>query len=68
MANLMFLQGVAHVVDMVGTAVERERFDICVNLLDNLNRSNAPADHKRGVQYACQVLLNPPMQNGASSV
>lgn len=57
MANLMFLQGVAHVVDMVGMAVGRERRDICVNLLDNLPKSNAPPDHKAGVKYASNALL-----------
>lgn len=55
--DITYLQGIAHVVDMVGHAKGDERRDICQTMLDNLGKSQAPQAHKDGVQYACNLLL-----------
>lgn len=55
--DITYLQGIAHVVDMVGHAQGEERRYICQTMLDNLGKSGAPQAHKDGVRYACCVLL-----------
>lgn len=58
MTNIVFRQGVSHVLKMVGSAIGDERRDICSNLLEATARSGHPADHKAGVRYAAEYILS----------